>query len=32
VARLKLEGMGIEIDEMTDEQKKYISAWEAGTV
>jgi len=32
VARLKLEGMGVEIDEMTDEQKKYISGWEAGTV
>jgi len=32
VARLKLKGMGTEIDEMTDEQKKYMSAWEAGTV
>ncbi len=32
VAKLKLKGMGIEIDELTDEQKKYISSWEAGTV
>jgi adenosylhomocysteinase len=32
VARLKLEGIGIKIDEMTDEQKTYISSWEAGTV
>jgi len=31
VARLKLKGMGIEIDEMTDEQERYISSWEAGT-
>jgi len=32
VARLKLEGIGIKIDEMTGEQKTYISSWEAGTV
>jgi len=31
VARLKLKGMNIEIDELTDEQKKYISSWETGT-
>ncbi|OYT49899.1 adenosylhomocysteinase [Candidatus Bathyarchaeota archaeon ex4484_231] len=32
VASLKLKGMGIQIDEMTDEQKKYVSSWKAGTV
>ena len=31
VARLKLKGMNIEVDELTDEQKRYISSWEAGT-
>jgi len=32
VAKLKLRGMSIEIDELTDEQKRYISSWEAGTI
>jgi len=32
VARLKLKGLGIKIDQMTEEQKKYLSSWEAGTV
>jgi len=32
VARLKLEGIDVEIDEMTKEQKKYVSSWQAGTV
>ena len=32
VARLKLDGMGIEIDEMTEEQKGYITSWKAGTI
>jgi len=32
VARLKLKSMRIAIDEMTEEQKKYISSWETGTV
>jgi adenosylhomocysteinase len=32
VVRLKLKGIGIEIDEMTEEQKRYISSWEAGTI
>lgn len=32
VARMKLEGMGIKIDQMTEEQKQYISSWEAGTI
>jgi len=31
VARLKLAAMGIAIDSLTDEQKKYLDSWEAGT-
>ena len=31
VARLKLSSMDIEIDELTEEQKKYLSSWEMGT-
>ncbi len=31
VARLKLESMGIPIDKLTAEQKKYLASWEAGT-
>ena len=31
VAELKLKTMGITIDEMTKEQKKYLSSWEHGT-
>ena len=31
VAELKLLAMGIKIDELTDEQKKYLSTWEMGT-
>jgi len=31
VARLKLASMGITIDELTDEQQKYLSSWEEGT-
>jgi len=31
VGRLKLKGIGVEIDEMTEEQKRYVSSWEAGT-
>jgi adenosylhomocysteinase len=31
VARLKLESMGVEIDTLTPEQKKYLSSWEMGT-
>ena len=31
VARLKLEAMGIKIDALTAEQKKYLESWEAGT-
>jgi adenosylhomocysteinase len=31
VARLKLKAMGIEIDTLTPEQKKYLSSWQMGT-
>ncbi|MGD6933053.1 MAG: adenosylhomocysteinase [Candidatus Bathyarchaeia archaeon] len=31
VAELKLKSMGVTIDELTDEQKKYLSTWEMGT-
>lgn len=31
VARLKLDAMGIGIDELTEEQKRYLATWETGT-
>jgi adenosylhomocysteinase len=31
IAELKLQSMGIKIDELTAEQKKYLSTWEMGT-
>src|SRR3954452_261432 len=31
IARLKLESMGVDIDALTDEQKKYLASWEQGT-
>lgn len=31
VATLKLKSMGIEIDQLTDEQKKYLESWDMGT-
>lgn len=31
VARLKLKTMGIELEELTEEQRRYISSWELGT-
>ncbi|MCL1965624.1 MAG: adenosylhomocysteinase [Candidatus Bathyarchaeota archaeon] len=31
IAELKLKSMGVTIDELTEEQKKYLSAWEMGT-
>jgi len=31
VAELKLKSMNIAIDELTAEQKKYLSTWEMGT-
>jgi adenosylhomocysteinase len=32
VANLKLRAMGIEIDKLTEEQRRYLTTWEAGTV
>jgi adenosylhomocysteinase len=32
VAGLKLKAINVEIDEFTDEQKRYLATWEAGTV
>jgi adenosylhomocysteinase len=32
VASLKLKALGVEIDTLTKEQKKYIATWEAGTI
>jgi adenosylhomocysteinase len=32
VASLKLQSMGVRIDELTAEQKKYLTSWKAGTV
>jgi len=31
IAALKLKSMGIKIDRLTDEQKKYLASWEMGT-
>ena len=31
IAKLKLKAMKVDIDELTDEQKKYLGTWEAGT-
>ena len=31
IARLKLNGMGVLIDELTNEQVKYLNSWEEGT-
>ncbi len=31
IARLKLKSMGISIDRLTPEQKKYLASWEMGT-
>ena len=32
VARLKLSGMGVEIDVLTEEQEKYLRSWKGGTL
>ena len=32
VARLKLHSMGISIEELTEEQKRYLTSWEMGTL
>jgi adenosylhomocysteinase len=31
VARLKLQAMGVAIDQLTDEQARYLNSWEEGT-
>ncbi|EQB64276.1 MAG: S-adenosyl-L-homocysteine hydrolase [candidate division Zixibacteria bacterium RBG-1] len=31
IAKLKLEAMGVKIDQLTPEQKKYLTSWELGT-
>lgn len=31
IAQLKLEAMGVKIDKLTEEQKKYLTSWELGT-
>jgi adenosylhomocysteinase len=31
VARLKLDSLGVRIDELTDEQRRYLSSWDTGT-
>jgi adenosylhomocysteinase len=31
IASLKLEAMGVSMDELTAEQAKYLSSWETGT-
>jgi adenosylhomocysteinase len=31
IARLKLVALGVEIDTLTTEQRKYLASWEMGT-
>jgi adenosylhomocysteinase len=31
IARLKLETMGVDIDQLTEEQEKYLASWDEGT-
>ena len=31
VARLKLDSLGVKIDELTDEQRRYLASWDMGT-
>ena len=31
IARLKLRSMGVEIDELTPEQQRYLTSWQSGT-
>jgi adenosylhomocysteinase len=31
VAKMKLEAMGVRIDQLTEEQQKYLASWEQGT-
>jgi adenosylhomocysteinase len=32
IAALKLNAMNIKVDKLTDEQRKYLTTWEMGTV
>ena len=31
IARLKLAGMGLAIDQLTAEQRRYLASWDLGT-
>ena len=31
IARLKLATMGVDIDQLTEEQEKYLASWDEGT-
>lgn len=31
VAKIKLAAMGVKIEELTEEQRKYLASWEHGT-
>ena len=31
IALLKLQGMDVDIDVLTDEQEKYLNSWDIGT-
>ena len=31
IARLKLETMGVDIDQLTEEQARYLASWDEGT-
>jgi adenosylhomocysteinase len=31
VARLKLESLGVEVDTLTSDQRRYLHSWEQGT-
>ena len=31
IAALQLTALGVDIDELTEEQKKYLSSWQEGT-
>jgi adenosylhomocysteinase len=31
IARMKLQSMGIQIDQLTGEQEHYLASWEQGT-
>jgi adenosylhomocysteinase len=31
VARLKLDSLGVRIDQLTEEQRRYLASWDMGT-